>query len=80
MGSYDFPDLIDLSWAKDLTTIPDLFIHDPCLSQGKLERKLFYARETEALPRETEALLFVNVESDPLLTAREGASTAFLKP
>jgi len=41
MGCYDFSNLIDLSWTKNLATIPDRFVHDSCLTHRESERKLF---------------------------------------
>jgi hypothetical protein len=37
----DFSDLIDLSWTKDLTPIPDPFVHDSCLTHEEQEVRAF---------------------------------------
>lgn len=49
MGCYRISDLVDLSWAKDLTAVPDFFVHGPCSTRGESESKLFYRPVTEWL-------------------------------
>jgi len=51
MSRYDFSDLIDLSGTKDLTTIPDPFTHDSCLTHEESERKGFLKPVTEGVLR-----------------------------
>jgi hypothetical protein len=59
MGGYHFSDFIDLFCGIDLTPIPDLIVHTPCLPHGLPERKHFFLSHQITFPRVSEGIRII---------------------